>query len=148
MIGFRRGSIAIAFLITACGGKVVFVELADAGGTGGASSTVTSSTSTGADCAALANDLAAKTLAARACAPELDVIQCSGSAIVSDECGCASKVLNETQSPKVADAEMAFAAFAQGNCVHPCENACLPASAGTCELNEDGTGTCIAVFPK
>lgn len=152
MLFCSRRLLVLIPLLAACGGKVVFVADADAGtgGAGGASaSAATSSTSSGFDCKSLQADLEAATTAAQACSPQLDIVQCTGQAIIDDACACPSVVLNETQPTKVSAAVAAYDAFAQHGCAEQCGKVCMPAFAGTCQPSQDGmTGSCIAVFTK
>lgn len=146
-IARRLLALGFAFGLAACGGKVVFVAESDGGAGGGQSS---SSSSSGGDCTALTADLEAKTAAAQACSPMLQQIQCNGTVMMSDECGCPRLVLNETQPALVSSAETAYTSWTGAGCgPHACQTPCGILNNGTCQPSADfTTGTCIAVGIK
>jgi hypothetical protein len=112
-------------LLAGCGGKVV-VDQPGSGGSGG------SGGGGAGDCSTLQGTLAAAVDAALSCNPYINSIQCNGTAIVHDACGCAY-VANETNVDAVAAAQTAFTAWANAGCTLVCD-ACPPESPnGYCE---------------
>jgi len=99
-----------ALLAAACGGKVA-VDGAGAGG----GSTSTSTGVGGGDCASLGAALSAAIGAAQSCNPTVDIIQCSGSAIIHDACGCPI-VANEASTGAVSQAAALFSAWIATGC--------------------------------
>jgi hypothetical protein len=141
-LAYRISCVAAAILAAACGGKVA-VDTHGAGGT------PTSGTGGGGggDCASLGAALSAAVEAARACNPVLDVIQCSGSAIINDGCGCPI-VANEQQSTHVSDAQGLYSAWISTGC-GPIECfACPPSPMSTPWYCDGNTGKCEAALPK
>jgi hypothetical protein len=131
------------------------------GGSGGSSSskttgsTVTHAATTGSsstggnDCASLKAKLDAAVAAAVTCGPALAIVQCNGTQIMNDDCGCPSVLLNETTPDKVTAAKAANAAWIQAGCgPFQCGAACFPAGPGFCQPNADGTtGKCSVALP-
>lgn len=107
-----------------------------------------SSTTGGNTCASLKSALEAATAVAQACSPQISVVQCDGTQIMNDECGCPSVLLNEKKPDNVAAAKAAMAAWIQAGCgPFQCGAACFPASAGFCQPSSDATGKCAVAFP-
>lgn len=131
----------VGILSAACGAKVVFEAPLEGGGTsssGGAGSTgggvVGGSTGTGVGgCAALWAAYQGAIAAAQACDPDLDKVQCDGSAVSPDACGCFTILLNEESASKVGAASDAYAAWEAAGCG--------PVDCTQCEPNA-GNGYC------
>jgi hypothetical protein len=102
-------------ILAACGGKVV-VD-ASGGGSGGGGGTLSTSSSTSGDggCFQPDLDVAAALDAARACNPAINAIQCDGTAVIHDQCGC-SIVANEHSPDAVAAAQQAYNAWTASGC--------------------------------
>jgi hypothetical protein len=119
----------LALVVAACGGKVVV----DQPGSGGGGTT---------DCATLQTQLGAAVAAAMACSPFVNSIQCDGSAIVYDACGCPF-VANETNSAAVSAAAAAYAAWTSGSCGPLACDACV--GLGTGGYCDPSTSACAPV---
>lgn len=104
-----------SLLPAACGGKVV-VDAGGSGGEGGTPTTSTStSTATSGGCDGPNLNLGTALDAALACNPAINAIQCDGSAVVHDHCGCAI-VANEHSPDAVAAAQQAYNAWTAAGC--------------------------------
>ena len=96
-----------SLLPAACGGKVV-VDAGGSGGEGGSPSTSsTTSTATSGACDGPNVNLGLALDAALACNPAIDIVQCDGTAVVHDQCGC-SIVANEHDADAVAAGEWLY----------------------------------------
>src|SRR4051812_18401866 len=125
-------------VVAACGGKVV-VDLPGAGSGGGGGGGAQS-------CDALLQSLQQKIAAAQVCSPFINSIQCDGSAMVPDSCGC-SVLVNETNQAAIQAADAAAQAAAQGGCFAPCEGPCPFSGPGYCQPSSNGmTGVCAVAF--
>src|SRR5262245_6566484 len=135
-----------AAAIVSCGGKVVVDNGAGGEGTGG--TTNASGSASGVDCGSLQTDLAAKIEAARACQLDANVVECGGTAFVSDTCGC-QLLANENNPQAVADAQAAYTSWVNAGCgPNPCTTACAQPLAGFCASTPDGlSGVCTSVIP-
>ncbi len=146
----------------ACGAIAVLEDDAGAGGAGtttatgpttkaGAGPTTASKSvgvTTGGVCDGLAEELETAIDHARACSPLRPVVQCDGSAILLDLCGCPSVVANEHLPVEIQQAQDAYDAWVSAGCgPYPCES-CTPAEGGFCLAEGDGSkGRCEAVGP-
>ncbi len=77
---------------------------------------------------------------ARGCNAELDVVQCSGAAVIEDECGC-EVLVNEAQPLLVDTARRALAAWQSHGCQPPprCATAgCSSTEGGLCYTHDTG----------
>lgn len=167
----RLGRLALFFSVSiagsGCGGLVVFQEDGDdgAGGAGGTSNVSagpgpinasssgntmsTTGTGTSGDCDALLSELETAIDHARACSPLDPVIQCDGSAILLDPCGCPSIVANEHNLAEIQAAADAFDKWVALGCgPFRCES-CTPAQGeGFCQTRGDGSkGRCVPFLP-
>jgi hypothetical protein len=126
---------------------VIFV---DAGGDGGAGSTSIASSSyattgTGASCDELEKQMDEAIDDAIACDPTIDTIQCDGSEVVPNACGCKFFVLNEKHPDLVAAAKASYAAWTNAGCGPlDCGMDCVEAMGGTCEPLDQGA-QCIGL---
>lgn len=158
----RRLLSLVALSVAGCGGLVV-LELDDesgtqAGGQGGRGGSggepiagffsppadvVTTGTGSGA-CDALLATYETAVDHARACSPLDPNIQCDGTVVLLDTCGCPSIVANEDLVGEVADAEAAYEAWVAAGCgPYQCES-CTPATnGGFCEtMGDPAKGRC------
>jgi hypothetical protein len=152
-------SLLVGFSVAGCGGLVV-LELDDGpasdGGSGGSGipgepmggfgqPTDAATTGTSSDqCAALLEAFETANDHARACSPLDPNIQCDGSVVLLDACGCPSVVANENLVAEIADAQAAYEAWVAAGC-GPYECAtCMPATnGGFCEtMGEPSKGRC------
>jgi hypothetical protein len=155
--------ISATLVSAACGGLVVFEEDGGEGGAGGqnpattyvtagvfvTSTTGATTTGMGAPCDLLTDELETAIDHARACSPLEPVVQCDGSAILLDLCGCPSVVANEHNQLEINDARAAYEAWVAAGCgPYECES-CTPAKmGGFCFAPGDGTkGRCEAILP-
>lgn len=133
----------------ACGAKVVFEQDDGSGGSGGAgtatsvtatsaSTGVTNSavsatavtTGTGGTCEALLSAMEAANEKARFCSNFNPVIQCDGSVILLDTCGCPTIIANENNVGEYQAAQLAYADWVNAGCgPYPCE-VCNPVMGG------------------
>lgn len=112
---FRALPVAL-LVVAACGGKVVVDAGGQGGDGGGATTSVTTSSSSGVDCEALGLAAGAAIDAAEACNPAIDAVQCNGSAVILDTCGC-EVVANELNGQAVSDAaKQAYLAWTSAGC--------------------------------
>lgn len=152
--------LAVALGSGACGGTAV-VDTPGSGGAGGkggaGATTTTASSSTSASgvaggggsggaaadpCPALLASFEQALAAARACDPFINMIQCTGDAVVLDQCGC-KLVANEHKPEAVAAALAAFDAWVNAGCgPYDCMD-CPPWGMPACIVGPDGqTGVC------
>jgi hypothetical protein len=136
------------FCLVGCGGLVVLEEEGGLGGgaTSSASATKASSvvsSSTGSTCEALTVALEQALDQTRVCGPALSIVQCDGSAILKDLCGCPTILANEHNVAQIQGAEQAYDAWVAAGCgPYPCET-CTPLNqGGLCISLSDGTGRC------
>lgn len=159
-----RGILLVTSVVTlgatafACGGKVTFVDDGSGAGGGSASSTskattgtsisTNATTGTGKSCTVLKAELDAANAGAQACNPALSSIQCDGSQILVDPCGCSSLLANEKEPAKIAAAKAANQAWLDAGCGPlDCGGGCFPVGPGWCQGQPDGSGICAsAVF--
>lgn len=154
----RSTVLALSLLLAACGAKVAFVVedgggttqgggSAQTGGGGSGTSNTGGSVSTGVSCDVLSAQYEDAIRAATACNPTLSSIQCDGTAVLNDTCGCPSILLNERNPELVLAAQQAYDAWVAGGCGPvPCGQACFPASAGGC-VPSGTSGTCQVFLP-
>ena len=116
-------------LLGACGGNV----LVDPGGAGAGGGSAGS-------CDARLVTLAQKIAAAETCNPLINAVQCSGTASVTDGCGC-QVIANETNPSAVAAAQAAYEAASAASCIAPCAAPCPYFGPGFCD---PATGKCVA----
>jgi hypothetical protein len=150
----------VACSTVACGANVVFDEEGtggEASGGGGAESTssgtttvTTTVTTTGGDpCDPLREAFENALRAATECSLLEPVVQCDGSLILLDTCGCPAIVANEHHPDLAEAAKAAYDAWVAGGCgPYPCEQ-CLPAkNGGSCQADPQGkTGHCVPLTP-
>jgi hypothetical protein len=138
-------SLVLAFSTAGCGGLVVLQldgdgETSGPGEEGGSgfepiggfsAPTDAATTGTGSDaCASLLETLETAIDHARACTPLDPNIQCDGSVVLLDTCGCPSVVANENLITEIADAQAAYDAWVAAGCgPHECVS-CTPATEG------------------
>jgi hypothetical protein len=107
----------------------------DAGGAGGhAGGTTTSTTSTTAvaiECSGTYAMLRGDVTAAEVCSPTLQIVQCSGKAMIHDVCGCLV-IANETNQAAVDEANAAYASCVNVKCCGPGAMPISPPTCGTC----------------
>jgi hypothetical protein len=155
--------------MSACGGLVLFDP--DATGTGGGSASgaggsvsgagggatsgigvgtsvqsgSVASSSSGDNCFALGEELDRTTSEAVGCNPTIDLLQCNGSELLFDRCGCKSVVANETKPELVQAARAAYDAWVAAGCgPFDCGGACASPMGGQCDPQ---SGTCIGFLP-
>lgn len=157
-------SLLVALSAAGCGGLVV-LELDDGpsgdGGAGGSGTgqpiggfnapTDAATTGTGSDqCAALLETLETAIDHARACTPLDPNIQCDGSVVLLDTCGCPSVVANENLITEIADAQAAYDAWVAAGCgPYDCVS-CTPATeGGFCDtmMGDPSKGRCTPNLP-
>jgi hypothetical protein len=133
--------------LLACGGKVV-VDAGGQGGDGGSGGTTSASTTaTGAGgCEALGQALTTALGAALACNPALSSIQCDGSVVVEDGCGC-QIAANEKDPAAAAAAKQAYVAWTAAGC-GPFECAFCPPAPPAPYRCDAGTSKCVPNFQK
>lgn len=117
-------------LLGGCGGDVL-VDPGGAGGAGGAG---------GGSCDARIATLSQKIAVAETCNPLINAVQCSGTASVTDGCGC-QVIANETNPTAVAAAQAAHDAASAASCIAPCAAPCPYFGPGFCD---PATGKCVA----
>lgn len=113
------------------------------GGSGAPTDAATTSSGTG-PCASLLEIFETALDHARACSPLDPNIQCDGSAVLLDVCGCPSVVANENLIGEIADAQAAYEAWVAAGCgPYECES-CTPAeSGGFCQtMGDPAKGRC------
>lgn len=141
--------LVLAACAPGCGAKVVFEDDGGLGGSGGTGTTtgvtatsgptgVTNSavtatavgTGTGGTCDALFSAMEAANEKARFCSNFNPVIQCDGSVILLDSCGCPTIIANENNVGEYQAAQQAYAAWVDAGCgPYPCE-VCNPVMGG------------------
>jgi len=95
-------------------------------------STTTTSTSTGGiECSGTYATLGGDVAQAETCSPMLQIVQCSGKAMIHDVCGCLV-IANETNQAAVDKANAAYASCVSMKCCGPGAMPITPPSCGTC----------------
>jgi hypothetical protein len=147
-----------------CGSKVIFDSSSGGASSAGVTSTTSATNATNAtstvassasgnidECEKLGLPLKYALAAATACDPQLQVVQCSGSEILDNDCGCPSYVLNEAQPAKVMAVKNLYDAYMKAGC-GTCDptSPCMPVKAGACELESPGATVwiCKGVTPS
>jgi len=169
-LSLSRGAfltVAIASMLSACGGKVVVDAAGVLGGGGGAGGdgSVTSTAFVGAGgsgglgstggaggiggaggCDGLQADLVAKVAAAQACNPVLSVPQCNGGVTALDLCGCLI-VANDSSAMEAKIAMLAFNAWVNAGCgPYDCES--CPPGPGSPWYCDPTESVCKPAFEK
>ncbi|MCC6522404.1 MAG: hypothetical protein IT373_07070 [Polyangiaceae bacterium] len=142
----RRVLWVSAVAVLGCGGKAVLDAgdgLGGGGAGGGTTTTTTTTTTTVATCDALFQGLEAAIASAVACDPFVNMVQCDGSAVIHDPCGC-PVLANETAPSAVEAATDAYDAWTGAGCgPYLCGLPCQPISAGACLGTSGSSGTCV-----
>jgi hypothetical protein len=140
--------VVLAAAAPGCGGMVVFEEegaggsgaggtttgpAGSSGQTGGKSTAVTATavtTGTGGTCEGLLAAMEAANEKARFCSNLKPVIQCNGSVILLDTCGCPTIIANENNVGDYQAAQQAYNDWVSAGCgPYPCE-VCNPVMGG------------------
>lgn len=116
--------VALVSALAGCGAKVVFEAEAQGGGSGqggegsgaGTISNTGGSASTGTTCDGLWAAYQAAVSDAAACDPSASTVQCDGSAVSPDACGCFNVLLSEESASKVDAANAAYKAWENAAC--------------------------------
>lgn len=116
--------VVLASTLAGCGAKVVFDGEAGGGpagqggeGTGAGQVAGTGgSVSTGMSCNDLWSAYQVAISDAAACDPFVNMVQCDGSAVSPDACGCYNVLLNEESASKVAATSAAYDAWQNADC--------------------------------
>ncbi|MBI4950470.1 MAG: hypothetical protein HY908_00405 [Myxococcales bacterium] len=154
----RRVFWVSAVAVLGCGGKAV-IDAGDGPGGGGAgggttttttttttTSTTTTTTTTVLTCDGLYQVLEAAIASAVACDPLVNMVQCDGSAVIHDPCGC-PVLANETSPAAVEAATDAYDAWTGAGCgPYLCGLPCQPMSAGLCMATSGSSGTCVVAI--
>lgn len=136
----------------ACGGKVVVDQGSEIGGAGGTTSTGTGGLGGAGGiggaggCDALLADFQAKLDAAQACNPLINAIQCSGTVVAFDTCGC-EVVANDQASTAASYAIGAYESWADAGC-GPYDCALCPPPPSSPWFCDPATSKCQPAWEK